>query len=150
MSHSFAKVHLHIIFSTKNRKPYITEKIQSRLYQYIKTICLNLSCPIHKIGGIEDHVHILLEQSRTIPAAKIIETIKSNSSRWVKQEFPDYTEFSWQSGYAVFSVDRLTYEPVKNYIANQSEHHKKRSFKDELILILNKYNIKYDEQILWN
>jgi len=150
MAQSLAKVYLHIVFSTKDRRPYITPKIEENLYRYISTICDTNKSPLHKIGGMDDHIHILLELSRTITIAKLIENIKSHSSRWVKKEFNDLQKFSWQGGYGVFSVDSVTYNAVKNYVANQKEHHTKRGFKEEFLLLLKRANLEYDERYLWD
>jgi REP element-mobilizing transposase RayT len=150
MAQSLAKVFLHVVFSTKERKPLIIPQIESHLFRYISTICDSNKCPLHKIGGMDDHIHLLLELSRTITIAKIVENIKSHSSRWVKSEFIHMKEFSWQSGYGVFSVDSSTYEAVNNYIANQKTHHKKIDFKEEFLLLLKRENLEYDERFLWD
>lgn len=113
MAQSLAKVYIHIVFSTKDRKNYITDEMAIRLYAYICKICTSIDCPIHQIGGMKDHVHILLEQSRTIPISKILEKIKANTSYWIRSQFPNRKDFSWQSGYGVFSVDYNSVDAVK-------------------------------------
>jgi putative transposase len=150
MSQSFVKVPLHVVFSTKDRLSLIAPQIEQRLYQYIYTVCRDRGFPLLQIGGMPDHLHLLVAQSRTISIAKTIEVIKSNSSRWVKQTFPQYQHFTWQRGYAAFAVDEPTVDKVKNYIAGQKEHHVKRSFKDELKMLLKRSHIEYDEENLWD
>jgi len=150
MAQSLAKVYLHIVFSTKGRKSFICSQIEGRLYNYIASICQNHGCFVHGIGGMEDHVHILLEQSRTITISKLLELIKANSSRWIKSQNSKCSDFSWQGGYGVFSVDQATFVAVKEYISNQKHHHKKYDFKRELLLLLKRANISYDERYLWD
>ena len=147
MSQSLAKVYLHLVFSTKERMKLITPNIETRLHNYMSSIGNKIGCPVHQIGGTEDHVHILLEQSRNVTIAKLLETIKANSSRWIKNECK---HFSWQSGYGAFSIDQKTYEGVKKYIINQKIHHQKRTFKEEFLLLLKRANIPIDERYLWN
>nr|NGX57994.1 hypothetical protein [Chlamydiota bacterium] len=126
MGQSLSKVYLHIVFSTKGRRLFISPNIEKKLHGYISSICQNHGCFVHAIGGIEDHIHILIEQPRSMTISKIVELIKSNSSKWIKSQNREYSIFSWQSGYGVFSVDQSTYHAVKKYIANQKEHHKGR------------------------
>ena len=150
MPQCLAKVYVHAVFSTKDRRPFITPQIQDKLYRCIGKVCHNIDCHVHQIGGVEDHIHILMELSRTITIAKLIEVIKSSSSRWVKQQFSEYQAFSWQRGYGVFSVDSVSYDAVKLYIVNQKQHHAKRSFKEEVLLLLKRYNIEYDDRYIWD
>ena len=150
MPQSLAKVYIHIVFSTKNRQPWITDEIRHRLYAYLGKVCTDQKFPLHQIGGMEDHLHLLVELPRTITIAKIVELVKSHSSRWVKQNFSTYPDFSWQSGYGVFSVDRRTFDAAKQYIANQPEHHKKRGFQEEYLELLERAEIEYDERYLWD
>ena len=150
MSQSLAKIYLHIVFSTINRKPLISTLIEDQLYRYISKICLNQGSFVHQMGGTEDHLHILLELSRTLTPSVLIESIKSNSSWWIKSHFPECNDFSWQKGYAVFSVDQSNYDRIKQYILNQKTHHMKRDFKQELLIFLQHAQVNYDERYLWN
>lgn len=97
-----------------------------------------------------DHIHILLSCSRTIAISKLLEVIKANSSRWIKSLGLEYREFSWQRGYGVFSIDYNSLDALIKYISNQKEHHKKRGFKEEYLLLLERYGVKYDEKYLWD
>jgi REP-associated tyrosine transposase len=149
MAQSLAKVYLHIVFSTKNRQRAILREHEEQLYPYLCSVCQQIGCPVLEIDGTEDHIHILLEFTRTITISKLLETMKANSSRWMKKKFPDCIDFSWQSGYGVFSVSESTLEKVKQYIRNQKTHHKKLTFKEEFLYLLNRAGIQYDEQYLW-
>lgn len=149
MTQSLAKIYLHVVFSTKERIPYIIPKFEKNLQSYIISMCKQNSSYVHKIGGMEDHVHILLEPSRNISVVKLLQSIKANSSRWMKTQ-PGCSDFSWQRGYGIFSVGPSNVESVKRYIANQKEHHKKFSFKEEFEKLLRRANIDFDERYLWD
>ena len=150
MSTTFFNNYLHIIFSTKNRKDYLKGDIEVKTYRYIAKLCHDLESPPIIVGGYVDHVHILCLISKNIKPTEFISKIKSNSSRWIKKEGSNLTEFSWQRGYGAFSVSPDNVENVKSYIANQREHHKKRSFKEEFRAILEKYNIEYNDRYIWD
>ncbi len=150
MSQSIADMILHIVFSTKNRLPLIQPMIESELYAYMSATCRNLDCPVIQVNGMNDHVHILLLLGRTITVSNLISELKSSSSRWIKTKGDSYQDFAWQSGYGAFSVSRPNVNEVIKYIASQKEHHKKVSFKEELLKILERAQVKYDEKYLWN
>lgn len=150
MAQSLSDILLHVVFSTKNREPLIQPTIESELYPYIIAVCQNLDSPVIKINGVTDHVHILLRLGRTIPISKLISEMKSNSSRWIKSKGDKYSNFEWQGGYGVFSVSRPNIEGVIKYISSQKEHHKTVTFKEELISMLIRAQIKYDEKYLWD
>jgi REP-associated tyrosine transposase len=149
MSQSLSKLYVHIIFHTKNTNVLIREFDREELYAYIGAIIKdNDSIPII-INGMADHVHILCLLSKNIALAKLVEEIKRHSSRWIKGKDGYYKNFSWQAGYAGFSVSQSIHDRTKKYILNQQEHHKKLSFKEELIAFLKEYQINYDERYLW-
>lgn len=150
MPQSLVKNFVHLVFSTKHRQPFIDKTIQPELYAYIGGICKNHECYPYAIGGIEDHIHILCLLSKKMPLYKLPEVVKSNSSRWIKTKGKAYQNFYWQSGYGAFSVNPSEIEVVKNYIANQEEHHKSRGFQDEYRAILKKYEVEYDEFYVWD
>ena len=149
MSQSVSKIYVHITFSTKNRWPFIDDSIKHELWAYIGGICKNLACSPVRIGGHNDHVHICCLLSRKIAPAKLLEEIKKESSRWIKTKGDPYAKFYWQDGYGIFSVNPLDVEKVSEYIDNQIEHHKKRTFQEELLMFLKKYRVEYDERYLW-
>ena len=150
MPQSFSQIYLHIVFSTKQRYPFISPNIQSELYTYIGGIIKNLNTVPIMISGIEDHIHILTSFPRTISVADFVKKIKTGSSHWIKDKGKEFQHFGWQDGYGVFSVSPSKKQAVIDYIVNQKEHHKKQTFQDELIHFLNKYEIKYDKQYLWD
>jgi putative transposase len=150
MTQSLADVILHVVFSTKERKPLIHSSIEEELYRYICGICNRLQSPIIKINGVEDHIHLLLQLGRTITISKLIGEIKSSSSQWIKTKGEQYHNFTWQSGYGGFSVSRPNLGTAKKYLSRQKEHHKKITFKEEFLIILQHAEISYDEKYLWD
>lgn len=151
MPQSLSQMLIHVVFSTKNRQPFITEQIEPELYAYIAKILYD-ECysPALIIGGERDHLHILLALSRVLTIAKIVEVIKKRSSKWMKTKGEEFRDFQWQTGYGAFSVSRSGADEVKNYIANQKMHHCKRTYQEEFRTILVKHGIDFDEQYLWD
>ena len=150
MPQSLAYNYSHIIFSTKYRQPLIDECIGDELFKYIGGICNKIDFKPIKIGGYRDHVHILCILSRKVALMKFIEEVKSHSSKWVKTKVKKYQNFYWQRGYGSFSVNPHDISIVEKYIANQAEHHKNLTFKEEYLDILENYDIDYDEGYLWD
>ena len=150
MAQSLSKVYVHITFSTKNRQALFDENIETTLFEYIGGICKGLECNPIKIGGHVDHIHVLCLLSRKIPQMKLLEEIKKQSSKWVKTKDTVYSNFYWQDGYGIFSVNPYEIDTVVNYITNQAIHHKKLSFQDEFRAFLKKYKVEYDERYVWD
>jgi putative transposase len=154
MSQSLSCIWMHIIFSTKKRRPYLHRmEIRGRLYHYIIATSKNLNIEIAALNGTEDHIHILANISKNISLASYIEKIKKSSSKWLKslaKEAPELFHFYWQSGYGAFSVSQSNILAVKTYINNQMQHHRKMTFQEELIKFFQSYQIKYDEKYLWS
>ncbi len=151
MPQSLAKVWVQIVFSTKNRYPFLADNdIRKEMHSYLGGTCNNLDCPVIIVDGTADHIHILCKLSRTFSIAKMIGEIKRGSSKWIKTKGNMLTKFSWQNGYGIFSVGKSEVEKVKSYIINQEEHHRKKSFQDEYRLFLKKYEIEYDERYVWD
>jgi REP-associated tyrosine transposase len=150
MSQSLSQIYLHAVFGTKHRYPWITSSIEEDVYRYISGICKGLKCPVHKIGGMEDHIHILFELSKTESPMDVVKKIKANSSKWIKKKHPTCEKFSWQKGYGVYSVGQSTYKSVSRYIENQKEHHKKISFQDEFENMLKAAGLSFDPKYLWD
>ena len=150
MSQSLSDILIHVVFSTKERRPMIRPEIEEELYRYISALCRDAKSPVIRIGGVADHLHILLSLARTISASDLIVSIKANSSRWIKTKGEFYRIFSWQNGYGAFSVSQSMRARVVNYIAQQKEHHQKISFKEEFLMMLQKANIEFDERFLWD
>jgi REP element-mobilizing transposase RayT len=150
MPQSLSKVYVHITFSTKRRYPLIDENIKEELWQYIGGLCKALECNPVRVGGYHDHIHVCCILSKKITQIKLLEEIKKESSRWIKTKGKQYEGFYWQDGYGIFSVNPSEIDRVVKYIDNQYEHHKKRTFQDELVRFLDKYGMEYDERYLWN
>jgi len=150
MSQSLSNVLLHLVFTTKNRQAWIDTQIEQELFPYLATICKELGCPAHKIGGADDHVHIACSLSRTETLAKLLSTVKANSSKWIKGKGPQYEKFSWQNGYGAFSIGQSQLDSLRAYIGNQREHHRRESFQDEFRKLLTKYQVEYDERYVWD
>lgn len=150
MPQSLSKVYLHLTFSTLNRVAMIDGSIQPRLFDYLGGICRGLECDPVRIGGTVDHVHILCILSRKISQSKLLEEVKKESSKWIKTKGEKYRNFYWQHGYGAFSVNPTEIEVVVNYINNQKEHHRKKTFQEEFRTFLKKYCVEYDERYVWD
>lgn len=150
MPQSLSKVYVHITFSTKSRENRIDDKIETPLFEYIGGICKQMECNPIKVGGHQNHVHILCLLSRKIAQMTLLENVKKSSSKWVKTQGDEYSDFYWQDGYGIFSVNPTEINIVEDYIKNQKEHHKKKNFQDEFRAFLKKYNVDYDERYVWD
>jgi REP element-mobilizing transposase RayT len=150
MPQSLVKIYVHLTFSTKNRQPIIDPKIESELFPYMAKIFRENDSPSLTINGIEDHVHCLFLLSKKIPICDVVEEVKKSSSKWIKTKGVEYKNFYWQHGYGAFSVSQSGIEAVKNYIARQKIHHRKKTFKAEFVELLKKYEIDYDERYVWD
>ena len=153
MSQSLSQLWTHIIFSTKKRYPFLKEPaIQQRMHDYLGAICLQQQCKPMIVGGVADHVHLLISLHKNIALSVLVEKIKKSSSKWIKTiatPNDNLSQFYWQSGYGAFSVSQSNVEAVRSYIANQSTHHQKQSFQDELRKFLKQHTIAYNEEYLW-
>lgn len=151
MPQSLANVLLHIIFSTKNRVPYLQkEDLRETTNAYFVGTLANLECPSLIVRTVSDHIHILCQLSRKITIATLLQEIKVDSSSWVKKQAASLSEFYWQSGYGAFSVSQSNVPAVKNYIATQEEHHREMSFQEEFRKILQRHEIDFDERYVWD
>ena len=150
MAQTLVKNYLHIVFSTKRRGPFIHPSIEKELHFYMIGICTELECYPMKIGGYNDHVHILCNLSKRISLATFMEKLKGNSSKWIKTKGDVFQSFYWQGGYGAFSVAESDLPRLIEYLNNQHEHHRKKTFKEEYISFLEKYGVGYDEQYLWD
>ena len=151
MSQSLVQIYVHIVYSTKHREPFLKDKeFRDRMHRYIAGICKNLKCPVLIVGGVEDHVHILCRLGNTVNIAELIRDLKRDSSKWIKSEQPQLSEFHWQNGYGGFSLSPSHLEPLKHYIANQEEHHRHETFQDEFRRLCTKYGLEIDERYAWD
>jgi REP element-mobilizing transposase RayT len=150
MAQSLSNILLHIVFSTKHRQPFIDEAVEQELIRYLAKTCNNLGCPSHKIGGADDHIHIACSLARTVAVSHLVQQIKQDSSQWIKSKGAQYADFAWQNGYGAFSIGQSQLNDLLRYIANQREHHSRESFQDEFRRLLDRYEVKYDEQYVWD
>ncbi|HEV7225812.1 MAG TPA: IS200/IS605 family transposase [Pirellulales bacterium] len=151
MPQSLADVLIHVVFSTKNRVPFLkSPEVREQLNGYMVGAMDNLGCPSLITRSVEDHLHVLCQLSRTMSIAQLVKEIKATSSAWVKEQGRGLTDFYWQAGYGAFSVSHSNKEQVKEYIANQEEHHRTRTFQEEFRLLLARHGIKFDERYVWD
>ena len=150
MPQSLARLHTHLIFSTKNREPIIDDAIREVLHAYMATVLQNLGCAPVLINSVEDHVHLLFDLSRTVSVSQVVEDVKKSSSKWIKTQGSMFSSFSWQSGYGAFAVSEAKVAIVRAYIADQREHHRKKTFQEEYRQFLEKHNIVFDERDVWD
>ena len=151
MPQSLSSIYLHLVFSIKDRRPYLRDdQHRNELHAYLGEISNRLDAPSLVVGGVEDHVHLLCRFGRKSSVSDWVKELKRVSSIWVKGKSEGLSEFSWQAGYGVFSVSPSHIDAVTKYIENQEEHHQKLSFKDEFRNLLKKHNVKYDEKYVWD
>ena len=150
MGQSLVKNYIHLVFSTKHREPLIHPPVEAELHAFLGGICNKLQCTVIKVGGFTDHIHILCMLSKKIALMKLMEELKSHSSKWIKTKGNGYENFYWQDGYGAFSVNPSELDKVIAYIEKQHEHHSKKTYQDEFRAFLKKYNVEYDEKYVWN
>ena len=148
MPQSLAKVLVHIVYSTKARRPWLQDdEVRKQLYAYKATILRdNVDTPALIIDGVEDHVHALCLLSRKFAIKNVIEEAKTETTKWLKKQGPQYADFHWQAGYGIFSVSESNAEQVRQYIADQVRHHKKLTFQDEFRILCERHGIEIDER----
>jgi putative transposase len=146
--HSFTSCLIHCVWSTKNREPWLTGDLRERLWPYLGGIARQNQIKTLAIGGVADHVHILLALPATLSIAKATQLLKGNSSKWIRETFPKMRSFAWQEGYGAFSVGISGVDATVNYIRNQTEHHQRRFFRAEFIAMLQKHGFTYQESML--
>ncbi len=152
MPQSLANVIAHIIYSTKDRQPWLKDSnLRTELYAYNATVLRNdVDSPAILINGVDDHIHILCQLSRKFPIMDVIKASKTATSKWIKKKEIALSNFQWQGGYGIFSVSQSNVEQVKQYIADQEEHHKTMTFKDEFREICKRHGISIDERYVWD
>ena len=142
MSHSYSRVHIHLVFSTKERRATIPKEMLPRLWAYVAGICKNYDMPAAAIGGTENHVHLLFHLPPAVSLAKAAQLLKANSSKWMGEQG---LSFGWQEGYGAFSVSPSSLSRVTEYIRNQETHHRKASFEEEFRVLLDRHGVDYDK-----
>jgi putative transposase len=146
MSHTYTYLATHIVFSTKDRLPMTTADLKPRLWSYMSGIINNLGGEALAINGMADHAHLLVLLPPTIAMAESLRTLKANTSKWVHENWREQSKFTWQSGYSAFSVSKSGVKDVLRYIDNQEEHHRKFSYQEELLSLVKKHGLEYDER----
>ena len=150
MPQSLSSILIHLIFSTKNREPFLTPEIDAELYPYMATILKAIKSPALIINGTSDHVHTLLSLSRIVTIAELVEEVKTESSKWIKTKGRQLQNFDWQSGYAAFSIGQSQVPTLKRYITRQKKHHRRVTFQDEYRKFLKAFEVQYDERYVWD
>jgi len=150
MAGKYLSLLVHFTWSTAGREPWLETDMREDLYSYIGGIMNKKKAKLIAAGGMFDHIHLCASLPSTISVADFVNAVKSNSSRWIHESFSQLRRFAWQEGYGAFSVSKSEQPRVVKYIGNQQEHHRKRTFKQELITLLDKHEIEYDERYLWN
>ena len=147
MANTFTSLHYHVLFSTRNREPWIKPLIEQRIWAFLGGIARENKMKAITIGGVEDHLHLLLAIPPTLTVSKALQLLKGGSSAWIKQTFPGMRRFGWQDGYGAFTVSKSQIPQVTAYIQVQRKHHRKKTFQEEFKAFLKKHDIEYDERI---
>lgn len=150
MANTYSAIYFHVVFSTKNRERWISPEIEQRLWPFIGGIARENHATAIQIGGVDDHVHILLKTSPVVSLSKLMQSLKSGSSAWIHSNFPDLRHFKWQDGYGAFSVSKSSVDDVVHYIQNQRDHHRTRTFQEEYLAFLERHGISFDPNYLWD
>ena len=150
MSGKYLSLLVHFTWSTKGRQPWLEADIRDDLYSYIGGIMKNKRAKLIAAGGMHDHIHLCASMPSTISVADFVNAVKANSSRWIHDSYIRLRNFAWQEGYGAFSVSKSEEGKVVRYISNQENHHRKRTFKEELIELLEKHEIPYDSRYIWD
>lgn len=150
MAGTYTNLLYHLVFSTKNRQPSINPNDEDDLYAYIGGIVRGIDGTCLEINGMPDHIHLLIKLPPKIAVSDALRTIKANSSKWYNETKKPNVKFSWQDGYAAFSVSRSQIGDVRAYIRNQKKHHGTKQFESELMMMLERNEIDFDEKYLWD
>ena len=146
--HSFTSILIHCVWSTKKREPVLNSDLRDRLWPYLGGIARENKMKALAIGGIDDHVHMLISLPTTLSLAKALQLLKGNSSKWIHEKFPKLHSFEWQEGYGAFSIGISAVDATVRYIRNQAEHHRMRSFREEFVAMLRRHGLDCDERML--
>ncbi|HOS65768.1 MAG TPA: IS200/IS605 family transposase [Candidatus Latescibacteria bacterium] len=149
MPQSLARILVHVVFSTQNREPVLNSGVRNGLFPYCAAVLNENGCSALAVGGVEDHMHLLFALGRTATVCKVVEMVKTSSSKWVKRQGEELAAFYWQGGYGAFSVSPTHAQTVVRYIARQEIHHRTRSFQDEFRGLLRRYSLDFEEERVW-
>ncbi|MDP7017265.1 MAG: transposase [Pirellulaceae bacterium] len=150
MPQSLTKLYAHLVFSTKNREPFLDDDIRPSVHAYVANVLRGLNSPWVTVGGVADHVHVLFDIGKMKPPVEFVEKVKRESSKFVKTLGDRYRNFYWQRGYGMFSISPNDRAEAEDYVRNQEEHHRKKTFQEEYRAMLRQYGIEFDEQYVWD
>ena len=150
MPQSLSNILIHLIWSTKDRHPWLAPGIREKTHAFLAGAVRQCACEAYRVGGVADHVHLAVRLSRTLSVADLVKEVKTASSKWLKAQDPAFANFYWQLGYGAFSVGMSQKGTLLHYIDTQEEHHRTRIFQDEYRDFLKKYEIDYDERYVWD
>jgi len=150
MPQSLSHVIVHVIFSTKNREPWIGAHVRERLHAYLATVSRDNGAFVYRVGGVADHVHMVCTLPRTVSQSDLLEEVKKHSSRWIKELDPRLASFAWQRGFGIFSVSPSRLADVIAYVEAQEEHHRQLTFQEEYRNFLKKHGVAFDERYVWD
>ena len=148
MANTYTCLHLHLVFSTRNREPWIIPEVENQVWSYLGGICRSHGVKAQHIGGVEDHVHLLVGFPPTLALSNWMKRLKGESSKWISDELPHMRGFAWQDGYAAFSVGRSQVDDTIRYISGQREHHRKTTFAEEYRKFVEKHGLVVDDRYL--
>ena len=149
MANTFTSLHYHVIFSTKNREPWISREIEERVWKFLGGIARENGMKALQIGGMPDHVHLAPALPPTQSVSKALQLLKGGSSKWIKDSLPRMRGFTWQDGYGAFTVSKSNLPEVLEYIRNQPEHHRTKTFKEEYLAFLFRHDVVCNQRFLW-
>lgn len=149
MANTYTSLYYHVVFSTKKRKPLIGKDIRERLWAFLGGIARENKMKALCVGGMDDHIHLLIMAPPTLSPSKMVQLVKGGSSKWIHDTFAQMQDFAWQDGYGVFTVTKSQIPDIIRYIQGQGEHHRVKTFQEEYLLFLQKYGIEYDERYVW-
>ena len=150
MAQSLAQILVHLVFSTKNREPWLADDLREELHAYLGGVVENQKGALLKAGSVADHIHLLIAHPRTCAPSDLVEEIKTGSSKWLKTKGADYRVFHWQNGYGMFSVSPAHRPAVETYLANQATHHRRVTFQEEYRRLLHRCSVAFDERYVWD
>jgi REP element-mobilizing transposase RayT len=149
MAGTYTKLYYHIVFSTKNRQPLIAPALEDELHKYISGIVRGIDGSCIEINGMPNHLHLLTILPPKVAISNALRDIKANSSKWIHESRPELKAFGWQDGYAAFTVSKSQVDSVREYVRDQKHHHGQRDFKTELLGLLARHEVDYDERYIW-
>lgn len=149
MANTYTSLFYHVVFSTKNREPFIGPDIEQRVWAYIGGVARQHNMTALQVGGIEDHIHVLVLVPPVLSPSQIAQYVKGDSSKWIHETFPTLRHFAWQTGYGAFSVSKSGVSSVVDYIQNQRQHHARKTFQAEYVEFLQRHGVEYDERYVW-